>query len=120
MRLGIASVRADAASAIRHFSCLYDKAYKETPWASEGILYLGILTFNETQDPAKALQHYEYVVHKYPDSPAALRALYFCCLNTQRLGDQVKLVDYCKKFLRKYPDSEWNAEIKSILSDQIQ
>ncbi len=119
-RLGYALLRVDTAQAIEQFQQLYQPACREAPWTAEGILYLGILTFNTTQDPAKALPHYEHIVKTYPDHPVACRALYFSCLNANRLGQTKKLASYAQTFLDMYPGHRWHGEIKELLARQPQ
>lgn len=115
LKLGLAHADGNPKMSAEFFRSLYEGPYKNLPWAAEGILYLGILTFNTTQDPAQALPHYEYVVRNFPNHPQALRALYFCCLNARRLNDKQKLKVYSTMFLQKYPDDRWIPEIKELL-----
>jgi tetratricopeptide (TPR) repeat protein len=111
----LAMLRINRSKALACLQQLYAEKYRDAAWTAQGLLYLGILTFNTTQDAAKAMPHYEYIIRKYPDDPTAMKAMYFCCLNSHRLAGDGKTREYCRMFLEKYPDSQWADEIRRLL-----
>ena len=82
-------------------------------------MWLGTLTYNFTQDPHKAMPHYEYVSRRFPDSPWAERALYYYCLDAVAAKEKALAQAACKEFIAKYPKSIWDKRVESLLTDQV-
>ncbi|OQB84897.1 MAG: tol-pal system protein YbgF [Planctomycetes bacterium ADurb.Bin126] len=106
-----------AADAIQMYRTFYDKQYADSRWAPKALLRLGVLTYNTTQDPGKAMPHYEYVFTRYPNDQAAERAMYLYCLAAARKGDSRLAQQSAERFLKSYPTSPWRSHVTGMLQE---
>jgi hypothetical protein len=105
--------------AIHVLQHLYRPEFAQEPQVAEGILWLGTLSFNFTQDPKKSMPHLEYVIRHFPDSPVTEKASYFYCLDAVDLKDKKVAEQACNAFLAKYPDSVWAKEVRELLKTTV-
>jgi tetratricopeptide (TPR) repeat protein len=92
---------------------LYEPKYAKFPWASDGIFRLGTWSHNATQDPAKAMPHWEHVFTKTPNHPEAERSLFYFGLTAAEAGEHGKAVQAYRKYLERYPDSRWTKRVRN-------
>jgi TolA-binding protein len=111
--------RKDHDKAISTLQTLYRPEFAKEPQLAEGLVWLGTLTFNFTQEAKKAMPHFDYVLKHFPDSPSAERAMYFCALTAIAGKDKAQAVAACNEFIAKYPKSNWAKHIVSLLKDQV-
>ncbi len=91
---------------------LYEPKYAKFPWASDGIFRLGTWTHNASQDPAKAMPHWEHVFTKTPNHPEAERSLFYYGLTAAETGEHGKAVQAYRKYLERYPASRWTKRVR--------
>jgi tetratricopeptide (TPR) repeat protein len=116
MQLALADSRHRATQneALPLYKSLYDPKYAQFSWTPDGIIRLGVLLYNTTHDPKKAMPHYKYVFTKYPDHPEAERALYLYCLAAIQTGDKQLAKTSTEDFDRKYPNSGWRSHLADV------
>ena len=100
--------------AIELYNTLYAPQYANCSWTPDGILRLGVLMFNVTHDPKKAMPHLEYVFTKYPNHPEAERALGIYCVVAVEAKDKALAEKSIAMFLQRYPTSGWKTRILSL------
>lgn len=105
--------------ALETLQTLYRPDLAKEPQIPEGLVWLGTMTFNFTQDPNKAMPHFDYVVKHFPDSPSAERAMYFYVLAAIAAKDKALAETACKGFLAKYPQSTWVKHVTALLNNEI-
>jgi tetratricopeptide (TPR) repeat protein len=66
---------------------------------------------------AKAIAVWERIIQKLPVSAFAVRAYYFSAVSYRRLGACEMAVNYCKKIVANWPDSECASHAQFIISD---
>jgi tetratricopeptide (TPR) repeat protein len=117
-QLGRARYRdlATQGEALKVLERLYNPQYASYPWTGEGLLCLGVFTFNTTQSPDKALPHYEYVFKSFPHDPAGEKAMFFYCKNLSRKNNTAATKAACDTFLTKYPKSQWVRHVQTIIA----
>jgi hypothetical protein len=98
---------------------LYKPELAKEPMIAEGLVWLGTLTFNFTQDPRKSMPHFEYVLKHFPQSPFAERAMYFYILNAISARDKALAETTCKQFITQYPQSTWMKRVTSLLNNDV-
>ncbi len=94
---------------------LYKPELAGEPQVAEGLVWLGTMTFNFTQDPRKAMPHLEQVMERFPDAPSTERAMYFYALMAVGSEDRARAEAACKRFLATYPDSIWFQHVRALL-----
>jgi len=99
----------------------YRADLKNSPWAPDAIIRLGVLLYNDSQDPKKAMPHYKYVFTKFPDHPEARRALYFYTLNAVQEGNYKLAKASCEYYFKKYnqPEDGWYKHLKRVMREEI-
>jgi TolA-binding protein len=105
--------------ALEVLQSLYKPEFSKEPLTPDGLVWLGTLTYNFTQDPKKSMPHFEYVIEHFPESPAAERAMYFFCLNAVAAKDKKAAENTCGTFLSKYPNSLWAKHVASLLNNDV-
>jgi tetratricopeptide (TPR) repeat protein len=105
--------------AIETLQQLYQPEFSQEPLVAEGLVWLGTLTYNFTQDPKKAMPHLEYVIKTFPDAPITERAFYFYCLDAISAKDKPLAEIACRQFIAKYPQSQWLKHVQALLDNEV-
>jgi tetratricopeptide (TPR) repeat protein len=101
--------------AMAYLNRLYDPKYAKYPWTADGIFRIGTWTHNSTQEPTKAMKHWEYVFTKNPEHPEAERSLFYYGLSAMRIKDYRRAVAAFREYLKRYPDSRWTKRVQTEL-----
>ncbi|MDW8036713.1 MAG: hypothetical protein RMI90_01585, partial [Thermoguttaceae bacterium] len=86
-----------------------------TYWGGTALFYLGLFTYNQTQDPKRSMPIYAEMIRKYPDHPEAEVAHYFYCLDAMQVKDFPRAAKAVEAFLAKYPHSEFRRTLQTDL-----
>lgn len=105
LALSYAEGRSNQEKAVALYRRYYDAPLKNTPWAPDAILRLGVLTYNRTQDPRQAMTHYEYFLKHFPGHPETERVLYFYSLCAIQSGNRELSVRCVEEYAKKFADS---------------
>ena len=96
---------------------LYAIKYRGIPYAAEGICRVGLWKFNRTQDSAKAIPHYAYVIKQFDelDIEVVHVSYYFLILDLMRVKKYKEINGLAEAYLRKFPKGKFAPQIASIL-----
>ena len=109
----------DYARSVESYKQFYQKDYANLPWTPIAIMRLGVLEYNTTHDPRRAIPHYKYVLANYPDHEVAERALYFLATLGAEVGDVALAEASCQQFIERYPQSGWRNHVQTILKSDL-
>ena len=119
LQLGRACARqpSRAREGLSRLAELYGPRYAACSWTPDGLLRLGVFTYNVTQNAAQAMPHYRHVFTAYPDHPAAERAMYYYCRHAVRTGRADLARRTARDFLHRYPASPRRAAVEAMLAE---
>ena len=94
---------------------LQDPRYASCSSTPGGLLRLGVFTYNRTQDPKASMPVYKYLFTRFPDDPAAEKAMLYYCLDATQLGDKNLASTMSNRFFKKYPHNRWKKALETRL-----
>ena len=109
---------------LAYYKQFYRKEYADFPWAADAIMQMAVLEYNKTQDPRQSIQHYQYILSRYPNHREAERALYFLAIAAVQLGDKALAERTCREYLDRYSrnhwkNSSWRDDVQNVLNNEV-